>query len=215
MFKSNILAHRGLWKTSKETNSIDAIEAALKQGFGVETDVRDLNGKPVISHDPPKSDHAFDLNSLLQLFRRLDPSSRIAINIKADGLSVPIKKIIDSQLLSRSNFYVFDMSIPDTLSYEKVSLPFYTRMSEYETKSKLLKSADGVWLDNFTGNFEQVLCAEEIVSLGKRVGFVSPELHGRPYLPEWKKIKKAGLHLNPLFELCTDHPEAALDYFGD
>lgn len=215
MLKSNILAHRGLWKTFTETNSMHAIEVALEQGFGIETDVRDLSGELVISHDPPKSDCTFDLHSLLRLLLRLGASSRIALNIKSDGLSAPIKQIIDNQLSNRSNCYVFDMSVPDTLSYKAASMPFYVRMSEYETKSTLLEAADGVWVDNFTDNFDQILCAEETLCLRKRVGFVSPELHGRPYLPAWKKIKDAGLHLNSLFELCTDYPEAAFEYFGE
>lgn len=48
-----ILAHRGLWREPAERNSLAALEAALAESFGVETDVRDLGGQLVISHDPP------------------------------------------------------------------------------------------------------------------------------------------------------------------
>jgi len=52
--KSGILAHRGAWTVPKERNSAEALKRALKSGFGIETDLRDLDGTVVISHDPPK-----------------------------------------------------------------------------------------------------------------------------------------------------------------
>ena len=60
-----------------------------------------------------------------------------------------------------------------------------------------------------------MIFAKEVLNLGKRVGFVSPELHGRPHLPIWEEIKKFELHRNRFFELCTDFPEAAFDFFGE
>ena len=53
MKKSNILAHRGLWFCEEEKNSSNALFKALDLGFGIETDVRDLCGELIISHDPP------------------------------------------------------------------------------------------------------------------------------------------------------------------
>lgn len=215
MFKSNILAHRGLWKARNETNSLSAIKGAMESGFGIETDVRDLNGELVISHDPPKTDCLLSLKFFFELYVEAGTSSRIALNIKADGLSTPIKNLLDNEMLNKHNFYVFDMSLPDTLTYKNISLPFYIRFSEYESESVLLKTAAGAWVDNFTGDFEQVIFAKEVLNLGKRVGFVSPELHGRPHLPIWEEIKKFELHRNRFFELCTDFPEAAFDFFGE
>ena len=48
-----ILAHRGFWKTDSEKNSKVAIERAIKNGFGFETDFRDYGGQILISHNPP------------------------------------------------------------------------------------------------------------------------------------------------------------------
>ena len=50
-----ILSHRGYWKTAEEKNTATAMHRSFSLGFGTETDVRDYNGKLVISHDIPDS----------------------------------------------------------------------------------------------------------------------------------------------------------------
>ena len=47
------LAHRGLWAEADERNTLAAFRDAFAHGWGVELDVRDLDGALVISHDPP------------------------------------------------------------------------------------------------------------------------------------------------------------------
>ena len=46
-----ILSHRGWWKTRAERNMRDAFVRSFDAGFGTETDLRDICGKIVISHD--------------------------------------------------------------------------------------------------------------------------------------------------------------------
>ena len=48
-----IIAHRGFWKKPEKQNTLGAFYAAIKKGFGIETDVRDYKGKLVISHNVP------------------------------------------------------------------------------------------------------------------------------------------------------------------
>ena len=48
-----IIAHRGFWKIESEKNTMLALERAIENGFGFETDLRDYAGKLVISHNPP------------------------------------------------------------------------------------------------------------------------------------------------------------------
>ena len=73
------------------------------------------------------------------------------------------------------------MSVPDSLLYQKINFPYYSRVSEYETDLNLISTAEGVWVDNFSGNFEQIEFSKKILRMGKRVAFVSPELHQRSY----------------------------------
>ena len=56
-----ILAHRGRWRSPSEKNSEGAFRAALSAGYGIETDIRDFDGRLVISHDPARAD-AMDLD---------------------------------------------------------------------------------------------------------------------------------------------------------
>lgn len=51
--KKNIIAHRGFWKIASEKNSLVAFERAFSNGYGVETDIRDLMGGLVVEHDLP------------------------------------------------------------------------------------------------------------------------------------------------------------------
>ena len=83
MNKNRILAHRGYWRKPNEQNNISAIKLALQKGFGVETDVRDLNGNLVISHDPPKLKNIFDLASFCKLVVQTKSTARLALNIKS------------------------------------------------------------------------------------------------------------------------------------
>lgn len=211
----SILAHRGWWQDPSEKNSPQALERALEAGFGIETDFRDLDGRVVISHDPARL--AYDLRDaewLLRLAGELGGRGRIAMNIKADGLQAALTEALAAAELSEDRAYAFDMAVPDALGYLARELPTYTRVSEYETVPPFLDRAAGVWVDNFTGAFPQVARAAELMKSGKRVAIVSPELHRRDHAALWDEIAAARLHENPLFELCTDLPQLALDKFG-
>ena len=49
-----IICHRGYWQEPSEKNSDIALRRGFSLGLGTETDIRDLNGELVISHDPAK-----------------------------------------------------------------------------------------------------------------------------------------------------------------
>ena len=212
MKRSNILAHRGCWDKSVDKNSFEALKSALDAGFGVETDFRDCNGVMVVSHDPPEGD-VLEARTLFELYVELGASGRIGLNIKADGLQKPLLEMLVESGLPLKNCYVFDMSVPDALGYIASDFPTYTRLSEYETEPPFLNLSTGVWVDSFTGNVAQVTEAQKILAAGNRACIVSPELHHRDHHELWNKITEAGLHKNPLFELCTDFPQAAYDFF--
>ena len=89
MYKRNILAHRGLWEEKSQQNSLTALTNALKNGFGIETDIRYFfNEGLIISHDPC----CFELESyilfedLLKIYKEIDSKSFLAINIKSDEI---------------------------------------------------------------------------------------------------------------------------------
>lgn len=213
MRKVNILAHRGLWYEQHEKNTTFALQRALELGFGIETDLRDRLGKIVISHDPVIDNYELTFEDFLKLVYRSNLSPRIALNIKADGLHTILKSVLLKYQDFLANAYLFDMTIPDMFGYISSELPVYSRISEYESNFPEKHSIEGVWVDSFAGSYNQVEAALSFLETGIRVAFVSPELHGRPYEHVWKKIRIFRLHEYEKFELCTDHPEAAFDYF--
>lgn len=213
MLKGNILAHRGLWYKQYEKNTTIALQRALEFGFGIETDLRDRLGEIVISHDPVINNYELTFEDFLNFIHRNSFSSRIALNIKADGLHTILKSELFKHADFLTNAYLFDMSFPDMFGYINAELPVYSRISEHESSMPGQLLIEGVWVDSFAGKYPQVETALSFLEAGIRVGFVSPELHGRPYEQVWKKIKIFRLHEFEKFELCTDFPEYAFDYF--
>ncbi len=209
----DIISHRGLWANPKEKNTLSAFEESLKNNFGIETDIRDYNGEIVISHDIPiHSNELIYFNDFINLYKSFSNQNTLAINIKSDGLSNALREML--KLENITNYFVFDMSIPETISYKKNKLIFYTRQSEFEKGPVFYDECYGVWLDQFTEDWVDQTILEYHHNNNKKICIVSPELHGRDYLSAWEKYKninKKNTHLN--FIICTDHPLEARSFF--
>ena len=205
-----IIAHRGLWSEPNKKNTEEAFKKALSQGFGIETDFRDLMGGLVVSHDPPAQD-AFLAKRLAELFLENPVNVPIAVNIKSDGLyELMAVFVADAKL---KNYFVFDMSIPDTLGYIKKEIPFYSRVSEFELSPVFLDKANGIWLDCFQSDWYDAEMLNRYLDMGKAVAVVSPELHRRSHWGIWNFLKKNKFHLNPALSICTDFPIEARKFF--
>jgi hypothetical protein len=207
----NIIAHRGYWLNPSEKNTLVAFSRALEHGFGIETDFRDLNGKLVISHDVPL-DGAIKVDEFFKLYKQYSVPVPIALNIKSDGLYSLVKNLISES--GMSNYFVFDMSLPDTRGYLIERIPVFIRMSEYETAPAFLDQSCGVWLDAFESEWYDEEVIQNILDKEKQVAIVSPELHRRSHLELWQFLKKYNFHKNVLVSLCTDFPLDAKDYFN-
>ena len=206
----DILSHRGYWLDDREKNTTVAFERSFALGYGTETDVRDLAGRLVISHDPPRGGE-LTLAQLLALAGDSQPP--LAINIKADGLAGSV-----AQEMARHgylNWFVFDMSIPDTRAQLGAGNPTYVRMSELEPAPPLLDVASGVWLDAFESDGWRIGALASLIERGLQVCLVSPELHRRAHRPFWQQLKQSALHLHGKVSLCTDLPEEASAFFAE
>ncbi|MGF7173208.1 glycerophosphoryl diester phosphodiesterase [Azospirillum doebereinerae] len=187
-----------------------AFERALAAGFGLELDVRDQDGRLVVSHDPPVGEVP-DLAALLELFDRHGRPGPLAINVKSDGLQAGLARMLAP--LAPKDFFVFDMSIPDTLGYLRAGLPAFTRQSEHEPVPALLDRAAGVWMDLFESDWIDAAAIRRHRDAGRAVALVSPELHGRPHRDAWRAWRASD---GPGVMLCTDFPDEAREFFhGD
>ncbi|MEB3168807.1 MAG: hypothetical protein VKK97_08755 [Synechococcaceae cyanobacterium] len=214
MKSSSILAHRGWFLEPSEKNTEVAFQRAISHGFGIETDIRDHNGHLVIAHDPPRdSPPPLTLEWFFALIQSSGSQGRIALNIKADGLMPMLRATQEAAGLGEDQAFVFDMSVPDAISFLGSKIHSYSRISEYEPTPPFSDQIQGVWVDNFTGTFPQVSRAAELLEQGIRAAIVSPELHRRDPVPLWNDILDSGIHAHPLFELCTDLPSQAAEMF--
>lgn len=211
-----ILSHRGWWQTPEEKNTPDALGRALAEGFGVETDIRDLAGQLVISHDPPLGE-TFRLDEFLELCSKYPQHGFLALNIKSDGLQPALALLLERHATQR--YFVFDMSLPELIRYRIAGIHYFTRLSDHEPDAQCLPGAAGIWVDGFNqdwadwGRLEKLLHAQPEL----RLALVSPELHRRDRAAFWGTLR-SWLSTLPTerqdrIMLCTDHPGEANEYF--
>lgn len=206
-----LLCHRGMWADPSEKNSLVALMRAIDRGFGVETDIRDRDGRLVISHDPPQSPHVLPLERFLDAYRRAATPPLLALNIKSDGLHDTLRDALRAHGVD--NYFVFDMSIPDTMGYVRRGMPVARRLSEYEGGERFPADYRFVWLDAFEHDWYGPPELAGWLESGKRVCVVSPELHGRPHQAAWGILRRLPSHLLRDIHLCTDLFTEALEIF--
>lgn len=205
-----IISHRGYWIEKTEKNTTLSFERSFKLGFGTETDVRDYNGNLVISHDiPTKSSILID--DFFRTYKNLS-NSTLALNIKSDGL----QSILNNKLKEYDiqNYFVFDMSIPDSVGYINNEIKVFSRQSEYERFPFFYDQVEGIWLDSFHQEWYDLNLIINHIDQGKKVAIVSSELHGRDQTGLWQFIKTNNLNKQENIILCTDFPELASKYFN-
>ena len=209
-----IISHRGYWKINSEKNKIKAFERSFNLGFGIETDIRDFNGELVISHDIPISslEELIYVDDFFKLYKLIGNNLTLALNIKSDGLQEKLENLINKYNIS--NYFVFDMSTPDTLKYMNMGINFFSRQSEFEVTPSLYNQCSGILLDEFVNHWITPDILENHLKKNKLVCIVSPELHGRSNLKEWEQYKNFITNqFSDNLILCTDKPEEAKKYF--
>ena len=193
--KKWILAHRGEWNKAVPANSAASLSNAILHGFGIETDIRDFRGELIVSHDPC-------VNQEYDCFDKfLSRDSRIAINIKSDGLLPKLEPM--KALIVDSQSFVFDCSFPELLKFRRAGIPHAIRISEFERE--LYWEPNYIWLDAFESDWwlEDAATLKTIERIPTIV--VSPELHKRDFSKVWDKVltlRSVGIEIS----VCTDFP---------
>lgn len=203
-----ILSHRGYWKDLAERNQKVAFERSFDLGFGTETDLRDYGGKIVISHDMPKGDE-ISFEEVLQIMN--GRNLPLALNIKADGLVDIILELLAKY--KHTNYFNFDMSIPDMVFQMKKNAVVFTGLSDVLPSPVLSDKAAGVWLDCFNSDWYDAKTIDDLIESGKSVCIVSADLHKRDTDAQWAIIKNCKNFNSQNLMICTDYPEKAKEYF--
>ena len=207
-----VISHRGYWKYQNEQNTLNSFEESFRRGYGIETDLRDLDGKIVISHDMPTSSNPLFFDELLNILRRNRDYQNLwlALNIKSHGLAGNLLEKIRKYDLK--NYFIFDNSIPDLRSYISLGIKFFIRQSEYESDLSFYPETSGVWLDSFESDINDKEQIQSHLDNKKLVCIVSPELHGRDHMGFWNFIAE---FKTDSIMLCTDYPDEAQAYFNE
>ena len=207
-----ILAHRGFWKIPDEKNSLLSIENALKNGWGIETDIRDYAGKLVISHNIA-TERCIETETVFSYYARQQCDSTLALNVKADGIQELVREELSKYEIE--NYFLFDMSVPEMVVNAEKHLNYYTRHSDIEENCVMYEDARGVWVDSFWDYaWLKPAVIERHLEAGKDVCIVSPELHGKDYNPIWKMLKDSKIYQSDYLKLCTDIPDLAAIFFA-
>lgn len=182
-----------------------AFQRASQLGLGIETDIRDQDCRLVVSHDMASAEST----AMHALHDAVKAGVTLALNIKSDGLA----NLLQTEMApyKQSDWFAFDMSIPDMRQHLKVGNPVFARMSEVEQEPPWLEGCQGVWLDQFDRQWFDATLVTNLLDSGKRVCVVSPELHGRPHIGLWHMIQPIKTHAG--LSICTDFPEMAKTFF--
>jgi glycerophosphoryl diester phosphodiesterase len=187
-----ILAHRAnlTGPRSVPENSIEACADALREGFGLETDLRrDASGGFYISHDPALRTPANALEEFTKLFQRF-PGAEIAMNVKELGYESELAGLMNAGRLGPRCFY-FDMELLEPATPgaaqrklracpggERVRLA--ARLSDRgETMAQCLSiPAEVVWADEFDSLWLTGDDVRRVHEAGRLFYVISPEIHG-------------------------------------
>jgi hypothetical protein len=181
-----LIAHRGLWEVRSCRNTREAFRRAWAAGYGIETDVRDLGGSLVISHDMPQGGEQ-PFEEFLDDYVAAGYVGTLALNIKADGLAAKVREACADRTIE--NYFCFDMSIPDARAYLQRGMPVFGRLSELEPPSSFTRLCAGIWLDAFESCWFDTRVIRDVLAGGQDVCLVSPELHGRDPEELWNMLR--------------------------
>tara|TARA_Y100001968_G_scaffold333391_1_gene395969 strand:+ start:1432 stop:2088 length:657 start_codon:yes stop_codon:yes gene_type:complete len=211
-----LISHRGYWQKTDEKNTMIAFSRSLINNYGIETDLRDRNGEIIISHDIEVDKNLLYFKEFLKLYKNSRKNLPLFLNIKSDGLLTVIKKNLE--LYNISNYYLFDMSAPETKQYaEDPTINFVTRISDIEKYPLFINESKGFWIDSLYADYQEFNYLDSFLNTKYIFCFVSPELHNRSEIEFWimlKKWIKSRKISSAKVLLCTDKPKDAFLFFN-
>ena len=224
--KTVIFAHRANLRGPRSVieNSLPACAEALREGFGLETDLRrDASGQFYISHDaqPQTADNALDRYT--ELFQKF-PNAELAINVKELGYEAElIEKMRARKLGARSFYFDFELLEPATPGAAQRKLRALPGGESARLASRLSDRGENlaqclgipgeiVWADEFDSLWLTEHEVERVKAADRLFYVISPEIHGFDHdtmLRRWKDFK--AWHVDGV---CTDYALEAREFFA-
>lgn len=208
MLKPQIVCHRGMWTTQNEQNTVEACFKAVESGFGVEIDLRVVDGELSMIHDHGDFEESRKFENLLRNLEKHSLKETLFLDIKEMGMGEKVQSLLHRY--GYNNYFLFNQTTPDFIAQSRIGLKSLTRISEYEQLNENIKPlAQGVCLDLF----EESSSLSNYISMAsfKDILLISPELHKRQHHSFWKTLKN--LEYPSQIFLCTDYPNEARKFF--
>ena len=212
-----ILAHRGnTHGPSPLENRGAALAVALRQGWGVEVDLRRTpNGRFYLSHDPA-SPRVDQMAAPFFAAVRRHPEATVAVNIKERGYEQALVAFLAAQGVL-DQVFLFDMELVEPTAGQTArllrsldpNLRLAARVSDRDEpieRALANEAASIVWLDEFDRLWATASVVARLKAAGRAVYAVSPELHGRTQAEahaRWAQFIRWGVD-----GICTDYPAA-------
>jgi glycerophosphoryl diester phosphodiesterase len=219
-----VIAHRANLSGANpsEENSLEQIEAALRQGFSVEIDIRERDGRAFLSHDAEISERAPDLNSVLDLLAGNPVPPLHALNVKDESGLVILLAELERRAPLAERVFLFDFELaleePERwMERARRLVPVAARISQTEGDwERSIEAGYRIfWLDCWQGDlwYDESLI-DRLHRAGAAVLAVSPDLHleiDRDALDSaWARLAEWGVD-----GICTDFPIDLAARFGD
>ena len=184
-------------------NSIELLKST-NTDFGVEVDIRSIDGGCYIHHDPFNPGVRFE--EWLEHYKH----GTLILNVKEEGLEQHLLDLMEK--FSLENFFFLDQSIPFIVKWAKQGeLRCAVRISEYEPVALALNFSSMVkwaWVDHFTRFPLTAESAHLITGQGVHLCIVSPELHGEDQVVHIQSLQTTLLEQNiEVRAVCTKKPE--------
>jgi hypothetical protein len=221
-----ILAHRANLNGPDplRENSIAATRIALKEGFGLETDIRrDKQGRLYISHDPQPWSDENNFKEFAALFQNF-PTRVIAMNVKELGYEAELIALQKSGKLGLCSFFFdFELLEPSNPGATQRLIRamhggdeslLASRLSDRSEplEQTLSIAAQIVWADEFDSLWLTESDIQKVRAIGRKFYVISPELHGfdeTARLRRWADFKQWGID-----GICTDYALSAREFFS-
>jgi hypothetical protein len=172
-------------------NSLSEIERTNAAGWGIEVDVRTVEGELVLTHDAPAGKGNIDFALFKDAVRAA--KFEMLVDFKESGIVRNVVNAIRDVGKPLDQFIAIDLIVPDMLTAESMGMRTLARKSGYE---RIEGPFWGYWVD-------YALSCADLEAASANSVLVSPELHGKPLTPEYiARAKTCGL-----IGVCTDQPE--------
>ncbi|MDB9746535.1 hypothetical protein OAB07_00500 [Candidatus Pelagibacter sp.] len=172
----------------------------INESFGVEIDVRSINKKLILNHEP------FQNAVLLDTFLKKFNHKFLILNVKEEGIENAILNCVKKNKVK--NYFLLDVTIPKIFQFikNKKKSNFCLRISKFEKLGDLNffnRNIEWIWIDTFDGKIP--LNDKDLKRYSKRfkLCLVSPELIKTNSINLTRFIKINKYKLNFFSAVCS------------